>query len=127
MSQTFSASEVLEKTKLTRGQFNNLVANGVLSNVEPAGTGNKRSYSERNLGEIYIARALMEVGFTIPEIPKTIRRVSAEEARIVAKYPNGKFDLIITDGSPVIDHHNEQLYKHVKWARSLQVIRIGSE
>lgn len=127
MSNTYTASDVLEKTGLRRGQFSNLVANGVLSNIEPAGTGNRRRYSERNLGEIHISRALADVGFTIPEIAKTIRRVSAEEGRLVAKYPDGMFVLLIIDGSPTLDRVEEEMHKHVKWSRSLQVIKIGSE
>ena len=121
----YSHGEMLGLTGLTRGQFNNLVVNGVLSNVRPAGTGKRRTYSERNLGEVYLARALFEIGVTIPEAARITRRVSSDEAKLVAQHNDGRFVLLIIDGSPTLDRADEELYKNVKWARSLQVVKIG--
>ncbi len=120
----YSHGDMLDLTGLTRGAFSNLVANGVLSNVKPAGTGKRRTYSERNLGEVFLARALGAVGFTIPETARIVKRISVEEARAVARNPDGKYVLIIADGTPFFDRVDEEMHKHVKWSRSLQVIKI---
>lgn len=122
--KTYSHSEMLETTGLTRGRFNNLIVHGVLSNVKPAGTGRHRSYSERNLGEVYIVLALSDAGVTVPEAARLVKGIAAEESRLVAQHPDGRFVLLIVDGAPTVDHTGEALYKQVKWSRSLQVIKI---
>lgn len=123
----YSHGEMIDLTGLTRGAFNNLVANGVLSNIKPAGTGQRRTYSERNLGEVYLARALSEVGFTIPETARVVKRIASESSKLVAQHPDGRFVLLIIDGNPSVDHAGDQMEKHVKWSRSLQVIKIKKD
>lgn len=129
--KTYSHSEMIETTGLTRGRLNNLIVHGVLSNVKPAGTGRHRDYSERNLGEVYVALALFDAGVTIPEAARLIKLVSADESKAVAQKPDGRFVLIIVDGKPFLYPAAEEMHKSLKWSRSLQVVKIkrdgGSE
>lgn len=122
---SYSAKDLMEATGITRGQFNHLLVNGVLSGVQPAGTGNRRDYTERNLGEVHIARTLFDVGFTVPEAARLVKSLSADESKAVAKHPDGRLALLIVDGKPFLDRVNEEMHKKVKWTRSLQAIKIG--